>query len=210
VSFSTKTRDGCIEYKLIRPIEAGEPVSMSYIAECDLVAATEHRRKVLNNSKAFFCQCERCIGPDYCCLLSCSNKNCTGVWSKQQVNQDDPPAWSCNKCGSKEPSAVSGCEDTFESFNRRLLLIDARCRTRGVGGIDPHVLQILTRDIQKALSPRHYLALKALEQQTLVCASHAVSIEQMEDVGLFSRGYVTRLEQRFPFVAWPPQLPLSM
>ena len=69
-AYTSKTQDGCLEYKLIRPISDGEMVTFSYLEKL-FVTPTHIRREKLMESKSFVCKCQRCIGPDFCRFIHC-------------------------------------------------------------------------------------------------------------------------------------------
>merc|ERR1711907_48618 len=57
-----------------RDIKAGEEVSLSYVAEEDLVKPIPYRRWDLWKNKHFWCDCERCSGArDFCRGFKCNN-----------------------------------------------------------------------------------------------------------------------------------------
>jgi len=61
VQFSFSPSHGCMEYRALRDIEAGEEVLVSYV---DLVQDTPSRRAALLRSKHFHCSCARCNAAD--------------------------------------------------------------------------------------------------------------------------------------------------
>jgi SET domain len=75
-SYSSKTDDGSLEYKVIQSIKAGDMVTFSYLDKI-WETPTHVRRTQLINSKSFLSQCERCIGPDFCRPFRCQAKTCS-------------------------------------------------------------------------------------------------------------------------------------
>mmetsp|Transcript_29696 Transcript_29696/g.71489 ORF Transcript_29696/g.71489 Transcript_29696/m.71489 type:complete len:555 (+) Transcript_29696:159-1823(+) len=69
----TNTTDkGKLEYMATRPIKKGDRISFSYQSSvCEIPRA--ERKEFLEASKSFTCQCERCLGPDECNPVWCTN-----------------------------------------------------------------------------------------------------------------------------------------
>ena len=97
-TYTSKTSDGCLEYKVIAPIRGGGVISFPYIDNNPSVP-THHRREELMATKVFFCECEKCSGLDYARLHSCPSKCCSGKVSCVKPKEDSDTIWLCTECG---------------------------------------------------------------------------------------------------------------
>lgn len=201
VGYTSKTRDGCLEYKVIRPINAGDMITMSYVGEL-FSNSTIDRRKKLWGSKCFFCRCPRCMGPDNCRLARCPMANCVDyvrctydvTEAQQRIESSSAPGsssevWECPSCGilaAVHVSSIARKEHNIRSKIERLE--ETLRRPDGLSAVLPVDIQKLYRSAAKdELNPVHHLTLKVLQLTARVCASHAVGIEGATAAGMLPR-----------------------
>jgi hypothetical protein len=100
ISYTSKTEDGCLEYKVIAPpIESGDILTFAYI-DASPASPTHVRRQELEDSKEFFCECSLCVGPDYSRAFKCTvSSDCNGHVTPTQRTKISDPIWSCTVCG---------------------------------------------------------------------------------------------------------------
>jgi SET domain len=181
VSYSSKTQDGCLEYKVIRTIKKGETVSFSYIEKL-FTTPTYLRRAALIASKEFYCKCERCMGPDFSRIHSCPIKGCNGVvLCTQSSDLEDDATWACSKCGTLSKYFVSELITKEDSVRTRLTRNMSKA-AQGVERLPPFEVQNLVDFASSTLTSRHFLTLQCLDDQARMCASHAVLVEQFEEL----------------------------
>jgi hypothetical protein len=179
--------DGSISYHAIRPIQQGDILSFSYLSDLS-ETPTPERRQLLQSTKSFFCQCERCCGPDYCRVLKCpkckaylpcsyissSNPNDDDVVHSSSIDNHLEPVWECNECGilpnqlffqmeTLLEKAVSVMEKSFEmklSFSQR-------------PDYSIEAVQDLAKSCAQQLSPTHHLTVKALRLLAQISTTYA-------------------------------------
>ncbi|CAE8642188.1 unnamed protein product [Polarella glacialis] len=103
---------GRLRLVALRPIEAGEEITVSYMAESDLLRPSSSRRKLLDLTWGFQCTCARCAGPDDRRTLRCPACAARGCSERGLVSFQSKPvklgaAWAeidgwaaCSKCGA--------------------------------------------------------------------------------------------------------------
>lgn len=64
-------QDGTIEVRALRPVAAGEELTISYVDEDVLLSPCEARRDRLESRWLFRCQCQRCSSPDLLRAFAC-------------------------------------------------------------------------------------------------------------------------------------------
>ena len=104
-TYSSRTSDGTLEYKVTREILEGDIVLFPYIG--DLWETPTHlRRMILQDSRSFLCKCNRCIRTD---VLRTMNW-CVGCGGTVVCMYDasQTPSWSCKSCGRIAEKAL--CE----------------------------------------------------------------------------------------------------
>jgi SET and MYND domain-containing protein len=98
--------------RALRPIAAGEPLTISYI---DLYQPRNDRRELLQNSKFFTCTCPRCTEPlsqsidASIVAFNCTNKACLGILVEQlepQLLPTEQPKSGKKKKGSSSQKGV--------------------------------------------------------------------------------------------------------
>lgn len=172
-AYTSQTKYGKLEYKVIRDIIEGQIVSFSYLD--DLWETPTHlRRKKLQNERSFLCNCNRCVDTDHLRKMQC--ESCRGSllcsYDTKQV-----PSWHCEKCQGITDRAScekreAEIEETNRSYDMKMMM----------GGIHSFPLKALESHIQKAekiLHPHHYLVIQALNSYIRLCASKAADIESV-------------------------------
>jgi hypothetical protein len=194
VSPNTKTEDGCIEYKVIRPLKKGDLVEFAYIGNIFVTPMPNHHKTLLWQSTSLFCQCACYLEPNHSRVIVCPRSKCTGQalcgtyivtiaeqWNS--INASMPETYvdylRCQTCG------ILG-EDLLE---RKLRFSSKSLELRDSSGnnILPSELLKLCNTASCELSPMHYMVFKILLLTTKVCASHAVGIEQATGLGMLPR-----------------------
>ena len=195
-AYSSKTADGCLEYKLIRPLKEGDLVTFSYLDK--LFATPTHiRRDKLLKSKSFICKCERCVGPDFCRFLNCPTTGC--VECMTCVDPGDiscSTTWSCPACGVIDTERVEIQTEKEELIQRELQSMKMKAMF-SLSGVPPSSLRSLVARASSQLSPVHYLTLLAMEQLTTVCASLAAQTEHIASM----MGTSNRMPRQNPNIA---------
>ncbi|KAG5184478.1 hypothetical protein JKP88DRAFT_181232, partial [Tribonema minus] len=72
---TTQAPLGYLTFRAIRPIKAGELVTIAYV---DATKSTEERRKELARTQDYLCVCPQCTSPDPTGGLRCPGTGCTG------------------------------------------------------------------------------------------------------------------------------------
>jgi hypothetical protein len=163
VSYSSKTVDGALEYKVIRPITAGEVVAFTYMPDL-YQTPTFERREFLMRTKAFMCQCQRCVGQDYCRMAKCST--CSRFVACEYQGQEE--IWRCPTCGIC--SGIAQKERT---------LLARRARMEPLRAESPvHELNEIVQESSEMLSPVHYITVRANETLARMYASKAHQADQ--------------------------------
>ena len=172
VGYSSNSVDGCLEYKLLRPIQKGELACFSYLSDL-FETPTSERRQLLMETKSFWCRCERCMGPDYCRAQKCNT--CSKLIPCQYTtNEHCSPYWECPDCGLLETFPYLHSERELE---KALQLVDRA--TEQMNGFNKRTqysvttLQEMVRDCITSLSSTHYLTIKALRILVKVATSNA-------------------------------------
>jgi hypothetical protein len=175
VSYTSKTHDGALEYKVIKPIQAGDEISFSYITDLYHTPTFQRRRK-LQAEKDFVCMCNRCIGPDFCRVAQCSQcGELLPTQTQTQAQGDDlslkSNIWQC----------VKGCTPTMDNdcFERRYeekkILIESSLRAE----TSTDGLYQLIKGVSKNLSPTHYIAIQGWLYLSTLYASKAAEKDKM-------------------------------
>jgi hypothetical protein len=164
VSYSSKTLDGALEYKVIRPITVGEVVTFTYIKDV-YQTPTFERRELLLQSKAFMCQCQRCVGQDYCRISKCST--CSRFVACEYQEQE--AIWRCPSCGIC--SGIAQQERDLLARRARMEPIRVESSVNG--------LHDIVRESSKTLSPVHYITVRANESLARLYASKAQNMAFM-------------------------------
>lgn len=138
----------------VRPIKAGDEISISYLPE---VWATpcEQRRKTLLLQKLIFCRCARCLGPDHCRGLRCVASACSGVAVRGEAGNP----WVCGTCKAEASDASMEARVAAET---KLL---AKAKSLAAGLERGHLAataahadaQALLKEARDELSPSHYI-----------------------------------------------------
>jgi hypothetical protein len=163
VSYLSKTVDGALEYKVIRPITMGEVVAFTYMEDL-YQTPTFERREFLMRTKAFMCQCQRCEGQDYCRMAKCPT--CSRVVVCEY--QDQEAIWCCPSCGIYSRIA-----------QKERALLTRRARMEPIRADSPvHELHEIVRDSCNTLSPVHYITVRANETLARMYASKAHHADQ--------------------------------
>jgi len=102
-SFSS---EGAVRIRAARPIKAGEPITICYT---DSLWNTRARRLHLNETKLFWCRCERCLDPSECgtdfSALRCERCGEPGVNPKLDADGSDD--WVCRHCEATMPPTAA-------------------------------------------------------------------------------------------------------
>ena len=67
----TTRRDGGIFFRAVRPIKAGDEITVSFLDDMQMMWPTKRRRECLLELKYFVCNCPRCSRPDSTCAVRC-------------------------------------------------------------------------------------------------------------------------------------------
>jgi hypothetical protein len=187
VSYSSRTIDGALEYKVIRPIAMGEVVAFTYMKDL-YQTPTFERQEYLMRTKAFMCQCQRCVGQDYCRFAKCSS--CSEFVACGYQEQD--AIWNCPACG-----ICSGIDQ-----KERVLL--ARMNRMEPLGADSPVRELhnIVRESSETLSPVHYITVRANETLARLYASKAHHQQQFDQMMMpFSKRAATAQKSNFRLAA---------
>lgn len=136
----------------IRAIKKGDQIFTTYIAGTDMLGSTRARREQLMAAKAFYCRCQRCLGPDVLAPLPCPS--CRGRCLRYD-HVEHP--WHCADCGRRWWDAeITGRE---KQLNRLVLSLDAEMD----GGRFPplQIVQFVVKDCLEDLGAHHYLSIRA-------------------------------------------------
>lgn len=184
-AYTSKTQDGCLEYKVIRPMEEGDLVTFSYLEKL-FVTPTHLRRKQLLQTKSFVCKCQRCTGQDYCRFLRCPRGGCKEFMTCVDSGEvSSAITWHCPECGvidedeaDSQTKKEDGIEQELESLKTQAMF--------GLSRGSVSTAKALVAKASAQLSQTHYLTLRAMEHATTVSASLAAQGEQMAAMGLSS------------------------
>lgn len=173
VGYSSHAADGCVEYSVIKPIPKGNLVSFTYLADL-FETPTPERRQILFDTKHFWCECERCCGPDYCRFLPCPECSTLIPCVYEKGNSD--PLWKCRSCG---PDCFDNdfmlvlerqMEQTLKMIERS---VEKLTNFKKIPEFTPADLQDLVQECSQTLSPTHYLTIKALRLLVTICTCSA-------------------------------------
>ena len=183
-AYTSKTADGMLEYKSIRPIKASEQITFSYMGDL-FTTTTQDRRELLLREKSFICHCIRCDAKDFTRALPCPRRmSCHNFVLLD--GRDQTGTWSCSTCGDVTPSEmrpILRVETQFmnEFSDRRNKMMN------GIESCNPDDMSNFVQTCARALSPTHFVALKAVDSLATLCASHAHLAEQCQSFGISSR-----------------------
>ncbi|GAA5798725.1 hypothetical protein EDC94DRAFT_618977 [Helicostylum pulchrum] len=133
-------------FTVIRPLEAGEPLSFSYLPEDDLsvggliCGTAEDRRKKLEKFKFFTCTCESCIDWDWARGVLCKKCNTSENYCNRQG------IWKCFNCQNlNEPTFIG---DREKSVTRVLMgfasrIYNNRINQSVLGMLEPYLFDLL-------------------------------------------------------------------
>lgn len=167
LSYTSKTGDGALEYKVIRPIAEGDLACFSYLDDL-FQTPTPKRREILSLTKSFHCECARCLGPDYCRSILCTD--CGKRFLFCRYDSQGTPSWRCRECGLQE-----GIESKEAAFVRRWKTLEVHNAEQPL-----RPLQEFAENASKELSPSHYLTIEALDTITRLSASKAASQDMQQ------------------------------
>jgi hypothetical protein len=94
-----------VTVRAIEAMDAGEVVSVSYLAPLDLCLPTADRCTLLETSKFFACRCVRCAGADTCNVLPCPLCRGPCVRSAAAARHGHAP-WRCKMCDAELADAA--------------------------------------------------------------------------------------------------------
>jgi hypothetical protein len=170
VGYSSQTTDGCLEYKVIRPIQKGEVVSSSYLSDL-FETPTPERREILLHTKSFYCNCDRCLGPDYCRFARCPS--CNSMVPCQYKKDSMNPYWECSSCGDVGDNALRREGEFSVALQSVERTIQYKKNYNAQTEYSPAVLKEFVADCVSELSPTHHLTIKALRLLLNVCTARA-------------------------------------
>jgi len=100
-NYSSKSKRNSLTYYATQPIACGDQISFCYL---DLSSVPTHiRRKRLMETKDFFCQCSKCMAPDFEYGFKCTyNDNCSGVKLCVKISESSETSWRCQICRNNE------------------------------------------------------------------------------------------------------------
>mmetsp|Transcript_8801 Transcript_8801/g.15950 ORF Transcript_8801/g.15950 Transcript_8801/m.15950 type:complete len:484 (+) Transcript_8801:1385-2836(+) len=173
-AYTSKTQDGCLEYKLIRPIPDGEMVTFSYLDKL-FVTPTHIRREKLLKSKSFLCKCQRCIGPDFCRLIHCPTSGCNDCMACVDPGDGGVTRWSCPNCGELDQNQVLTQTQKEKAIQDELNALKMQAMF-GVSRGSITTAKALAKKASVQLSPVHYLVISATEHCATLCASLAAQM----------------------------------
>jgi hypothetical protein len=193
VTYSSRTSDGKLEYKVIRPINTGDMITFSYITEL-LETPTHIRRIRLIETKEFLCRCPRCMGPDFSRAISCNK--CKGG---DVVLCTDPkggsPSWSCSGCGELDSVEKQRIHTLENEIKQNLDDLDFKMRMDLTGCL-PSEFEKEVIHTSSELHPHHYLTLRSMKMYILLCASQAAEMENLSNSG-YPRSMVASIHRKF-------------
>lgn len=119
--------EGRLQYHAVRPIEADEVLTFSYIGNgMNLLTSTIERRRRLS-TLWFVCQCARCKGPDLSRKIRCPRCGVDGSclptygqdpnWDTGMITPQmlpDAEHWHCGSCSANCPSAEMPLQEESE------------------------------------------------------------------------------------------------
>jgi hypothetical protein len=157
------TRNDQIEFKLLRPIAKGELATFSYLTDV-LETPSYERRQLLLDTKSFVCQCDRCMGPDYCRCMQCPTCLEEQALCYYPYPDERPfePLWACKNCGMVDTAVM---EQKERAMDKALSKISQGLESIGFQNrsqYSPTMLRELVKECQTTLSPVHHLSIKSL------------------------------------------------
>jgi len=108
--FTGVSSDGRMESMAVRPIQAGEVITFSFLGS-SVITPTYIKQKELREMTGLLCSCPQCIGPDYTRAVHC--KECEGGVLLCINAEGDNPIWSCSSCNGR--AAARGHIETLEN-----------------------------------------------------------------------------------------------
>ena len=189
LTYTSKTSDGKLEYKVTRSLKAGDMLTFSYLDDL-WETPTHERRAKLKQSKSFTCCCIRCMGQDYARPLPCTK--CSGVVLCTSDTKNDP-IWSCNQCSQCSHmenylKTETDVELELRMWERKMQLDLSQCL--------PEALKRFMDRISSNLHPQHFLTLRAMKMYVRLCASHAAQMDRLHMLGMPPQVVVT-IKRRF-------------
>lgn len=181
-TYSSKTIDGCLEYKVLAPIKKGDIITFPYIDNIPSVPTHIRRQELLDN-KLFFCKCERCIEMDFARLHGCRNKGCNGRIGCVKARENCDAVWLCTSCGQVPRGTIDELLEIEKSMQNRLDAFMLRMMM-GLSQVHPSQGKDLIDESSRALSNTHFLTLKLMSEYSRLCASHAQGISQAVQMGM--------------------------
>jgi len=181
-TYTSKTADGCLEYKVLAPIQEGDMITFAYIDNNPSVP-THLRRQELMDTKVFFCECLLCTGMDYARLHPCPTGACPGKVSCVQPTENSNPQWSCTECGAVSDDIVRQLKQNELQIQNKLstLLMKARM---SLSSVHPSIATALVEEATRVLSNTHFLTLQVKSECSRLCASHAQGVSGAVQMGL--------------------------
>lgn len=96
--------DGDVEVRVLRPILAGEELTVSYIDDEALLSPTPERRARLYGRWQFQCACDRCVGPDGLRAFRCHKQTCKGLVHTLAASDT---MTTCKACGKSMSANIT-------------------------------------------------------------------------------------------------------
>mmetsp|Transcript_44091 Transcript_44091/g.101907 ORF Transcript_44091/g.101907 Transcript_44091/m.101907 type:complete len:516 (-) Transcript_44091:84-1631(-) len=165
---------GAQEHIAIRPIEAGDELTDSYITDYWTTPTLERRAQLLY-TKDFVCGCERCCAPDDCRGVRCLS--CSGLAFPPEPEGE---IFFCVKCGPIPPKRAAELARLEVELAARLG--EMQRLVEGPGGIhavSPSSISALAREAAAKLSPVHYLVPRVFNFAADTFASHASALDNI-------------------------------
>ena len=173
VTYSSRTHDGTLVYRAIRPIAKGDELAFCYL-DIHPTQNTRLRRDQLRVEKYFECHCARCDAPDYCRPLPCPQMGC----SERVFLRGTDSCWECPSCGAVVIDALQETIKREEDLSKELDKLMMSCRA-DIKGFSPPLLVDFTDKASESLGPTHALTLTALRTLAIVYSSRASMVEQL-------------------------------
>ncbi|OEU17854.1 hypothetical protein FRACYDRAFT_238282 [Fragilariopsis cylindrus CCMP1102] len=193
VIYSSRTSDGKLEYRVIRPINTGDMIRFSYIDEL-LETPTHIRRITLIKTKQFICRCSRCMGPDFSRAISCNKCRSGGVVFCTD-NKGGSPSWSCSGCGELDSTEKQRIAAMENEIKQNLDFWDYKMTTN-LSNCLPGEFEKTVIRISSELHPHHYLTLRSMKMHICLCASQAVQMGNISNSS-YPRSTVASIHRRF-------------
>lgn len=179
-AYSSRTTDGKLEYKVIRPIQMGEMATFSYLEKL-YQTPTHIRRAQLFQSKSFICKCNRCMSPDNARQIRCVNKGCSKLMKCTHDGSENAiPAWICDSCGLMPSDTHRQVEEKEKSLQQLIEQRETQIASNCMA-VPSSQFYSLVEICQKSSGPLHFLSLRSMEIYSRVCASQAPQLEQLSN-----------------------------